>query len=230
MNKYIKKAIFDLVSPHGFVYKKEVFLRVENDLVQGFTVRSKKAGIYTLFEVFFATYPLCHPDANFYNYFFEHRELSHIRERYEYWPYGYVTATKEGLEECVNKLITRISETLLPYFEKYCNCIIASDGLPELSGYNGSTIHDMYFALKTNKREAAIANLISGIQQREDARDYNAKRLSAEALSEKLIRSKRYDEQDQGLIEFITRSTDEEIEDFLLKNEEKALEFLGITR
>jgi len=58
MNKYIRDAILEYVAPFEFIYKKNTFLRIQNDMVQGFMLRSKKAGIDTILEVFFASYPL----------------------------------------------------------------------------------------------------------------------------------------------------------------------------
>jgi len=107
--------------------------------------------------------------------------LSSLRTPFEYWPYGYVTETKEGLADCANKIITRIAETLLPYFDKYNNYVTAhQEKLPEIDAFNGAITDAVFIALKAGDRKAAIKGLEGMLNQRETARKEKARNYPEE--------------------------------------------------
>ena len=230
MNKYIKDIILDYVTLYGFVYKKNVFLRVKNDVVQGFTLRSKKAGIDTIFELYFSTFPLCNPDANFYKYCFEVSDFGILRGPGGYWPYSFVTDTKEGLAECSQKIVSHIRAILLPYFNKYDCCIAAHHkDFPELIGFKGAITDAVFYALKAKDRNAAITGLQGMLNQRQEARKQNVEHFGNTYNIPSDSIHKEFDIRDTTLIKFIQKSSDEELNAYLLANEKKALEFLRPT-
>ena len=229
MNRYFKKPLLDIASTNEFVFRKNSFFRIRNDVVQGLMMKSKKAGKYTLSEVFFSIYPLCKPDSLFYQYWFEGRDLSSLKNPKDYWPYAYVTTTKEGLDDSVRKLMIHVHEVLIPFFDKYYCCSSVIEGLPEMDGYYLNENEVAFFALKSLNRDRAVDSIKWGIAQRASAHERNAGFFSPEQIMKKRAETDDYDRHDLELIAFINGATNDELTEYLLQNEENAKSFLNRT-
>lgn len=121
------------VLPYGFKRKKNVFIRVVNDVLQSFY--TEKLSIYSYgreCRVGFSVLPLCQKLeaerilGGFGVYYLRKFEISHWAEGDDRWRYKSIP---EDISACIDEILIYINKYLLPFFERANSCKAA---LPEV--------------------------------------------------------------------------------------------------
>lgn len=219
----IRKSLLECVEPLGFVCNKQTYYRVQNDVVQGFVLKRKCTIGGVWYSIGFATFPLCNPHALFYQLEFDRRNICYLNPSLSLWPFY---QKRDG--ECEKEICKCLRDTLIPYFGRYSTCRSASLGLPELRGHGG-TYDITFFALKVGDRDSAIRSLSAMLAQREEARRVNERELPERLYHQLEVQSHAEDAHTNELLNFIKRSSDDLICDYLAKNEEAGRKFLADT-
>lgn len=226
----VAKGLYSRIEKYGFKYtnKGNVIFRLNKDVVQGLTFKRKyvkdiEGRKMNLYELSFSIQPLCNPEAGFYSKFFEGMDVGWCMSPPAFWPFAELTGEPSSLEQCVNQMYDAFTEWVLPYFEEFYDCITASNDIPELRAFKGMAPNSIYFNLKAGKKSAALSGIQRLLQQRKESRDSKAK---IEVLPINDERSRRIDSKWEALNHFISISSDEQINAYLLGNEKRAVAFL----
>ena len=219
----VTRLIQKNISPENFICKNNVFFRINEDIVQGFTIKRKyypKGPVYT---INFTIYPLCYPDALFYNFEFEGQDIGFLMSPIRYWPFDAISGFSFQYEEYVQEILQALRIYLFPYFEKYHNCTSISDGITDVNGINDLSLEAAYYHLRAGKRDAAIWGIRNLQNLRKEADEQNARDgiFPANPSSRAAI-----DEKLRNLYDFFSFAPEQEIQEYILANERRATEFL----
>lgn len=223
MNANLKKSIRSAVEKHGFFCKKDVFIRIRNDVVQGFRLKGRKQNTLRCLSLSYSVYPLCNPYSNYHRLSFERREIGMLMPSFSLWPFSYEKDSAESYERCAAEIIRSIQKYLLPYFDLYDTCAKASCGISELSGHHGAVLDAVYFALKAQKTETALDGLRAILRQREAARKENRAALPPELCTKAEDRSRQEDAVIESVAAFVQAASEEEMQRYLLENERSGI-------
>lgn len=219
----VTRLIQKNISPEDFTCKNNAFFRINEDIVQGFTVKRKHTPNGFVYTIHFTIYPLCYPDALFYNFEFEGQDIGFLMSPICYWPFDAVSAFSFQYEEYVQELLQALRAYLFPYFKKYHNCKSISDGITDANGINAFSLEAAYYHLRAGKREAAISGVRNLQKLRKEAAEKNARDgiypanpSSGAAIDEKL----------RTLYDFFSFASEQEIQEYICENERRATEFL----
>lgn len=226
MNPNIKKSISATVKDCGFSCKKSTFFRIRNDVVQGFCFKEKKLNKMQLISLNYAVYPLCNPYSNYHRFSFERREIGMLMPSFSLWPFSYEKDSIESCNQCIAKIIYSVQEYLMPYFDLYDTCAKASCGIPELAGHHGAVLDSVYFALKAEKKNAAIDGLQAILKQRAMAFAENNAMLPPELIAKMEERSQRENAVFESLLVFVKTASSDEIKHYLRENEQSGIKDL----
>lgn len=219
----VTRLIQKNISPEGFICKNNVFFRINEDIVQGFTVKRKHSPNGFVYTINFTIYPLCYPDALFYNFEFEGQDIGFLMSPICYWPFDAISAFSFQYEEYVQEFLRALRTYLFPYFKKYHNCKSISDGITDINGINASSLEAAYYHLRAGKRDAAISGIRSLQQQRKEATEHNARYgiFPADPDFQAAV-----DEKLRNLYVFFSSAPDLEIKEYIHANELRATDFL----
>lgn len=226
MNTRMKHRIYEEIYKIGFSYKNKAFFRITNDVVQGFCFKEKRASGKVCLSISFAVYPLCNPFSNYHRFSFERREIGMLMPQFSLWPFSYCTTDSLSQDRCAEEVLENITEVLIPYFNSYQTCVLASNDIPELSGHQNATLDSVFFSLKATKIDAAISGLTSILEQHKLARQKNANSLPSELYTKATERSIQKDKQIQELLSLIHSLPDDKLKQYLEENEQRGLQTL----
>lgn len=226
MNTRMKHRIYEEIRKFGFSYKNKTFFRIANDVVQGFCFKEKRVSGTVCLSISFAVYPLCNPFSNYHRFSFERREIGMLMPQFSLWPFCYHTTDSLSQDRCAEEVVKNITEILIPYFNSYQTCILASNSIPELYGHQNATLDSVFFALKATKKDAAIDGLTSILEQHKLARQRNASNLPSELCKTATERSMQKDKQIQELLFLIHSLSKDELRQYLEENEQRGLQTL----
>lgn len=220
MNTDIKRGINVAVEDYGFYCRRNSFFRIRNDVVQGFCFKEKRLSRTQLISLNYAVYPLCNPYSNYHRFSFERREIGMLMPSFSLWPFSYEKSSTESRNRCLAEIIRGMQEYLIPYFDLYDTCAKASCGIPELAGHNGAVLDAVYFALKAEKKKAAVDGLRAILQQHATVLVENKDTLPPELSAKIEERSRREDTVFESLLVFIQTASSDEIKHYLRENEQ----------
>lgn len=224
----MKDHLLEHISPYGFVGRRGIYYRIKNDVVQGFVLRREAVLGGRLHSVWFATYPLCDPYGQFYDLFFEVRDIGFLDPKLSVWPF--YQKLKFGTPDTAYKQETLacVMDTLVPYFERYCTCEIAHKSLPELLVVEEprATYNAVFFALKAGDRDSAVRSLNAMLAQRKDALADNKRYFSEDSYKELEATVLAQDAETLKMMDRIAKSTGAALLQYLLENEERGRAFL----
>ena len=226
MNARMKRRIYEEIRKIGFLSKNKSFFLISNDVVQGFCFKEKRISGTVCLSISFAVYPLCNPFSNYYRFSFERREIGILMPQFSLWPFSYHTTDSLSQDCCTEALLKSITELLVPYFNSYQSCALASSGIPELCGHNNATLDSVFFALKAAKKDVAIDGLTSILVQHKLARQKNVGNMPGELCQMMTERSIQKDKQIQELLFLIHSLPEDKLQQYLSENEQRGLRAL----
>ena len=219
----IRSLLKDISVPHHFIFKKGAYFRVIEDVAQGFHLMRKQRKGCMLYNIQFSIAPLCDPKAGFYKFTFDGRDICFlIPQLFDKWPFFILDNEPDTVERCMQEITFACNNTLFPHFDQYHSCKCAYPDLPELKGFKGMDNYSIYFALKNGQKESALRGIRRLMQQRQDAYRIN----SQYGLQQPTEKQVACDVEISNFYKFLEGLSDQELEDYLQLNEQRAKEFL----
>jgi len=112
---------------------------------------------------------------------------------------------------------------LSPHYEKYHNCKCLSEDISALNGFNKLSLETAHVHFKAGDRDAAISGMRNLQHQRKEATERNVQYgvFPAESAFHTAV-----DEELRNLYNFFSSASEQEIKEYILANEHRAIDFL----
>lgn len=229
MDRIIKQTVMPLAETRGYFYTDDTFLRVVNDVLQGFHFRQRKAKDIMQFELYFQVLPMCKADERVFDatkpfdkVAFEGRRIGDLCPQLAWFPFAYRKSDAEGAARCAEMICSALKEHIFPFLDDCSSCAEVYARYPQYRWFSNMFSVWAYFALKAGDRQEALKTFQDCIAQREDALASNAKYFSEEIMEQKYQRAEKWDERDRQMIAFISNATEEELSKYLSENEQRS--------